>query len=682
MTRLDITRAYRLIHLGRDMRFEGRRNSELDFVSDRTGERLVLTDAELAAEVAAGRAQLIRLESKPRLPSPEIADLAMFPAEAKEAARRRLAYVEAVYKRFGSGPIPKAALKTVVNQMAHDSKDPAPPNHSTIRRWLARTSERHAISQLVSAERAKGNRRDRLTPEVRQALDQLINEKYLAEPPISVTTLHAELRDKIKLLNSTNGTAHRCPSYEAVREAVGRLDLAVTAGRREGPAAARRYSATFRQRDPKAPLDRVELDHTVADLFVVGETNWLPIGRPTIAFAIDRCTRMPFGLYIGFEPPSVHTVLQCLRNGMLPKLYLAKKVELGEWDIKHDWPVCGRPRVLVLDRARENLGVDLAEFAGEVGVHLHFMPRKSPWYKGAIERFLGTVNKRLLHEQRGTTFSNILERKDYDSSKNAVITLNDLQFMIHKWMLDVYANGEHKGIRDIPARRWAELVQRYPVDPIESITELDGLLGRIERRCLTRHGIQFEYLLYSSEELVLHIANPAFHKAAPDRFVRFRYDPADLKEIRVMLPHLHRYLTVPITDAWRDYATGLSIWQHRTILEFERRRTEGAIDRDGLAEAKAYLSERFGKFLQDRRSKGRSKAARFAGIGRLAPAGDATHTSPPGSMDAESAAQPSRQRGKSSPKERSLGLKLLSQEVLVPEGMRAEDVDVYGTPRK
>ena len=65
MTRFAVEIGDRLIRNGRDFRFDGRRNESLDFCDDRAGERIVLTDMELAAAVAQGDASLEHLSTEP-----------------------------------------------------------------------------------------------------------------------------------------------------------------------------------------------------------------------------------------------------------------------------------------------------------------------------------------------------------------------------------------------------------------------------------------------------------------------------------------------------------------------------------------------------------------------------------------------------------------------------------------
>jgi len=681
MTRLDVVLSDRLRHRGRDLRFEGRRGGELDFRCDRNGERLVLTDAALAQAIAEGKAELVRGGSRPNgradVVARRVADFEARPAPQKEEARRRLAYVQGARADGLVGKVGDADLERSVASTAARLGDIDPPGARALREWLAKAGERPSVARLLTNHAGKGNRMPRLDPDVSEVVEAEIDERYLQRPPISMVTLQQCVRATMDRLNVGRAVELEVPSYHAVRRAVLARSPRDVHEARHGKASADRKFALVRSA-PKAmaPFDEVEIDHTVTDLIVVCARTALPIGRATVALALDRCTRMPAGIHLGFDPPSVHTVVQLLRNVMLPKLYLDRKVEAGEWTLKHRWPVCGIPRKLILDRAMENLSGDLDELGAEIGFDITFAPRKRPQYKGAIENMLGKLNRRLLHEQRGTTFSNVLERDDYDPAKNAVITHDELLYVLHRWMLDIYACGPHRGIRDVPARRWAELVERYPVEPVEAIAQIDATLGRSRAATLSRQGIVFEHIRYGSADLVALLAVPQFRERAPDRRVRFRYDAGDLGVIRVHDPVVDRYFDVPALD--QEYAKGLSIWQHRVIVKFENRRTNGAADLAGIARAKTDVAAMFEAAWEGRKLKSRAWAARHDGIGRHALAGAGEATSPQGSVDAARRAAAALTPAKpQSVLSVPAGIKRLPQASPRIEAIEDEDEDIY-----
>lgn len=468
---------------------------------------------------------------------------------------------------------------------------------------------------------------------------------------MAVTTLLDHVRTAIDDANETLPVKLVCPSYTTVKRAVeARPPRDVMAARFGEAAAAQKYDGVVTRKGPLRPLEVCELDHTSCDLFVICGRTGLPIGRATVAFDDDQCTRMPCGVYIGFDPASVHTVMQCLRNAMLPRTYVDRKVRDGEWKMNNRWEVSGKPKTILLDRAMENLSGDLEDFAAEVGIHLMFAPRKTGKYKGGIERFLKTLNRELMHEQRGTSFGNVIDRDDYDPAKNAVITYDDLVYAVHRYILDVFACRPHKGSRRIPAEHYREMVEKYPVQPIEDVQKLNMLFGRTETRTLQRTGILFEYIVYYSEELVGLVADPGFLKLSPDRSIKFRYDPADLEFARVYDPVREAYIKVPACERDADYVKGLSIWQHRHIVKHWNKRLKEDTDYGAISRAKVEIRELFEQAWKGKAKIGsRTKAARHDGLGRLSMAGADEATSPAGSVDHARRAAAANASGKKAP---------------------------------
>jgi putative transposase len=638
MNRFNIELSDSLVQAGRTLRFEERRGDLLDFRDDRDGQRLTLTDEGLADLIAEGKATLARKQAgdciRADLTRERAKDFSLQPVELRYAARRRLSYVEAAQ----AGPRRMNSVKQLeqsIKEMAGKLGDVNPPHWRTVWRWLGKAGEAPAASTFVDAHSAKGNRTDRLDPRVREIVEQKIDEIFMKRPPVSVETLRDHVRVAIDDANKTLPVELACPTRTTLaRSVTARPPRDVKAARFGEAAAAQEFDGVVTRKGPPRPLEVVELDHTKCDLFVVCDRTGLPIGRPTIAVAFDRCTRAPYGIYIGFDPPSVHTVMQCLRNGMLPKTYIDRKVRDGEWKLSNRWSVCGKPKGLLLDRGLENLSDDLEDFAAEVGFHLQFAPRKTGKYKGGIERFLKTITKQLMHEQRGTTFSNVVERDDYDAAKNAVITYDDLVYALHRYLLDVYACRPHKGLRKIPAKYYEEMVQKYPVQPIEDIQKLNMLFGRIDDRTLERTGIVFQHIVYYSQELVALLADPEFRRLSPDRSIKFRYDPGDLEFVRVYDPVRDTYLMVPACERDADYVKGLSIWQHRLIVKHWNKRLREDADYGLISRAKVEIRELFERAWQLKGKIGsRSKAARHDGVGRRSMAGADEATSPEGSAD-------------------------------------------------
>ena len=111
------------------------------------------------------------------------------------------------------------------------------------------------------------------------------------------------------------------------------------------------------------------------------------------------------------------------------------------------------------------------------------------------------MNHDLMHGNPGTTFSNILERDDYDPGRHAVVLLSTFREMLHKWIIDVYLQTPHRGIKDTPAHRWHTEMNDLPPPLPMSAGELDIVLGMTAQRVVFHYGIELEGLKYNGPEL-------------------------------------------------------------------------------------------------------------------------------------------------------------------------------------
>lgn len=638
MTRLDITRATRLRYRRLDFRMVARRGDQIDWTCDRTNESETFTDSELAVMIADGRAAFLGLEAN-QVSEPDPEDVSK--AEMA-AAVRRLEYVQDVL----AANLPKrpssAAYDAVVNATAKRLGDQLPlaPNFSrNVKRWVVRAGDPPRALRLIANHSAKGNRTDRITDVQHDLIDEIIDEYHLRPTRPSIDSLVAVVRDEVNVRNASlpNDLRIAVPGRRAVETVLRERDPEEVDAARHGKAwAHQKHGPVDRQIDPEAPLDRVELDHTRADIFVVSEEDHLPIGRPTIGFAIDRCTRMPLGLYVGFEEPSVLSFMQILKHAIFPKTYVSRMVEAGKWDLKHRWDAWGMPRTIVVDRARENLGRDLRLSAREIGIRdVIFAAARQGRQKGAVERHFRTLNRRLLHEQRGTTFSTIVDRGDYDPAKHAVLTLPELQLQLHRYFVDLYPRSRHKGLRnDVPARVWKEKIHLHSSAPPRPLAELVHLFTRTERRKVHRDGILIFNMQYVSPELDQLRRSADFQNAlikakqdGGDGKVLVRYDPADISQLWIQVPHTKRYMKVPVGPLWADYAPGKSIWEHGKIMDHHRVAATAAFDPDDLAATRRKMIDE-ADAAKARLSSRRRQRARLDGIGRTSPAGDDASTSP------------------------------------------------------
>jgi putative transposase len=221
-------------------------------------------------------------------------------------------------------------------------------------------------------------------------------------------------------------------------------------------------------------------------------------------------------------------------------------------------------RELVVDNGTEFHSKSLENACYSLGIEIHYSARKTPWFKGKIERFLGTLNAAIAHGNPGTTFRNIFDKEDYNPSKHAVVRWTKLQEIIRMWIVDVYHQKPHRTLKAPPAVVWRSSINPEDILLPDDPAQLDAILGRSEGRRLTHKGIELYGLLYNSPELT------ALRMQLGDKLdVEIRVDDGDLGHIVVFSPDKKHMFKVPALAF--DYANGLSSWQHRVCKRYAAR---------------------------------------------------------------------------------------------------------------
>lgn len=498
-------------------------------------------------------------------------------------ARFRLSVIQPVIE------MKKRTKQDVENYVKERNQEHFEENVSvaTVYRWLKIYEDNGKdIRSLAPFDRSSESE---FGPDVETVIEEVIQEKLLQERSSpqpkkpDAKDVHEEVFLRLEELNATNQFPEilRSPSERTIRRRIADLDPIALYAAQYGTQAARREFTQYGQMpSSQAPLERVEIDHTMLDLIVVDEEDGLPLGRPTFTTLFDTYTKYPIGVYIGFEPPSYYAVKQAMYHAILPKPNVKELYET-----KNDWQAYGLFDTLAADNAKEFSGLDLQDACLSLGITLEQGPVKMPHFRPGVERTFRTHNTKLFHKIDGTTFSNILERGDYDSLKNSMISLDVLKKIFHIYLVDVYAENIHKGLGGIPARRWEKSIAqgfspRLPANP----EELYILLGRVVYRRLHHYGIQFMNLRYNL--LGLNYISTLRARLDGER-VKVKYHPDDLSRIHIFDPFERQYIELPSLDP--TYTRNLSLWKHREILREARK--ENKVDIASLGRAKRKINE-------------------------------------------------------------------------------------------
>ncbi|QIG18757.1 transposase [Pseudomonas monteilii] len=228
-----------------------------------------------------------------------------------------------------------------------------------------------------------------------------------------------------------------------------------------GEAARQKYGAKPGKKSHSRPLERVQIDHTMVDCILVDEVTRLPLFRPWLTLLIDIKTRVILGYYIAFHPPSAISVACALTHAVLPKQRYLRNIEVE--DVEH--PFHGVPERLHMDNAREFRSYKLQRACAIHGIIPEYRRRGKKEDGGHIERLIGTMMIGQVRMLPGATMSNVIEKGDYDSEKNAALALPEFI----RWFagqVEVYNYTEHSALKCSPAEMWFKFFQTDSGDVI------------------------------------------------------------------------------------------------------------------------------------------------------------------------------------------------------------------------
>jgi putative transposase len=465
---------------------------------------------------------------------------------------------------------------------------------------------------LVNNHLSRGNRDGRYPAAVIEFCEQSISAKYLSRTRNSI---QQTLEDALRRVKKENELRPACDALPLpTRRLISRMIANIPAfdkyaARYGHDSAVKAFRGVTGHSVTHAPLERAEIDHTLLDLMVVDDQSGLPLGRPSVTACIDCYTRCILGIYIGFNPPSYQSVAACLKDCFLPKVNLQRDYP----GIVNEWPAYGVMHNLVVDGGLEFYSASLEQVCLSLNINWIAAPRRTPWFKGKIERFLGTMNRAVAHGVPGTTFSNIFEKGDYNPAKHAVVTLSTLRKVVRMWIADVYHQQVHRSLQTTPAKMWTSGIRPEDIRLPDETTQLDVVMGRVESRSLSHKGIEFEGLFYNSPELI-----ELQRKEGKKLTVEIRVNESDIGSIYVLSPKTSKAYTVPALD--REYASGISLWQHKVIKNYQRQHFDKDDGVDGWLQAKSEIAHLIDESLKLKRTRTHKRIARYRETSEQAPA--------------------------------------------------------------
>ncbi|MEL6930223.1 MAG: Mu transposase C-terminal domain-containing protein [Cyanobacteria bacterium J06600_6] len=613
MNRIQLKKELHLLIYDQEYSIEERLpNGELHLKNLLTNTSSILKETTLTQLLFKGELQFLESngsqatsETKKQL---SYKDFTQLPEALRKEAKRRYSYVDRVVKSTPDKQTTKT-LEPIVAQVSKEISDSKPPSWLTLYRWYkSYIASGCDIRSLVPLHSGKGNRQSRLNPEVRQIIKDAIDVVYL-----NLTQAQGmDVYDRVLInINQSNRLREKLgqkqleiPHTSTIYREIAKLDPQETAIARYGRRIAGSMNDAVKQGPrPTRPLERVEIDHTKLPLFVVDIETRLPIGTPWLTSAVDKYSGVVLGYYASFNPPSYLSVMQCMSHAIVTKNYLKADYP----NVENDWDTYGLPEVIVVDNGKEFYSTSFEDACLSLGIVIQYCPPKMPWYKSAIERYFGALNTQLLSHQPGKKFAKFMEQNDYDSRKNAVVSFDALQEILHIFIVDIYNQSGNPQLKSPRQKVWSKAIASFPPALPSSNNELKVLIGATVERTVTRRGIEFEGLIYNCSELARLRC-----ELKQSTKTKVKYDPSDLSRVYVLDSVNCQFIEVPALH--QEYTQGLTLWQHKVIKQLARLKAD-KIDIVALALAKEKIQTIVeGEWKKTKRGKTRQSMARWIGI--------------------------------------------------------------------
>lgn len=378
-----------------------------------------------------------------------------------------------------------------------------PPSPGSLRRWTKARGEPGDRRALYMGDRHRhGPSEMRLEKIAEGILAEKANAHW--DDRYTFQDVHDAVVKEINARNRRRAEegldAIKAPSYSTVRRYLMKTVSYANHRRRNGARAANQLYRPLRGSLEVAKiLDKAIADSTVLDLFAIDEVTGEEIGRPTLTLIIDVKSRYPLGFYLGFEPPSLYTIMAALRMTLGRKQWINSKYPT----INGTWVAWGRCRTLLVDNGMEYTGTSFADALADANINVEWAGVRNPQYKGICERAFGTIRTQFSSKLPGGIpyKRDVMQEMGLNPQGEAMLTLSQIEELLCHYFIEIYADRPHSTLKKSPRQAWLE---RLKIDGIEKVNDMKAFnlsFGTIVRdKQLTREGVKHRGLVYRSEE--------------------------------------------------------------------------------------------------------------------------------------------------------------------------------------
>jgi putative transposase len=300
------------------------------------------------------------------------------------------------------------------------------------------------------------------------------------------------------------------PSYARLLEEIDKIPFFAMLAGQLGTDLAKNYVRAVNQGlvDIVRPLQRVEFDEWTVHLHVLlvltgvwdtlteKQKKSVEKIRLVLCVAIDVATKCVVGMSLA-RTACPENALRCLESAVSDKQdYADAAGAVAPWD------QCG-----IMEAAVADAGTSFANFAFRVravdlGVIFKTAVAGVPYLRATVERVFRSMDDKFIALFAGRTFSDSVEKGDYDSEGRACLTIDEFAEALVRYKIDHYHNQPHEGLGgETPRSRWLRLTEDVAVDAPPDDHMRRVVFGIALHPVLGAHGVRVLGIDYQSAEL-------------------------------------------------------------------------------------------------------------------------------------------------------------------------------------
>lgn len=499
----------------------------------------------------------------------------------KQVLQQRYDYVNTLLQsQFHYSSRNPQGPQRIINEVANRRNELAPA-FSTVCKWVKKFIEMDRDKFSLVPHPYRSAKSSTFEYWIEKEISHLADAAYTQKSRRTVIDiayqLHRNLEEEL-IVREEHGLVN-LPSIRTLQRRVRYVDpmyvLKQSMGRRDAEKALKPAGKSF---VPSRVFEHVEADGNYVDIIVVDDDG-MAIGRPYLTVFIDRFSRHILSYELSMFAFSAYTLLRAAKGALNDDNGLPG----------------GLIETLVIDNGADYTSTAFKSVCSDAGVSIEYAAPGRPDAKPFVERFFRTLNINLIHKLPGTTYSNVKQRGNYDSKKDASLTLDALREAIGE-ELEIYHSRKHRGLSDSPARVMERMLTRRPVASIPQ-ERLEQIARLTKERIINKGRIQFEGLYWYSARLrTLELQLKDRRSNKKERKVKVYIDELDLGEITVEDPlNPGVYITA---DAYRDFQKGLSLFEYREISDQKPNDDDTSseiMSEDNARKKREDLAEKFNK---------------------------------------------------------------------------------------